>query len=112
MFTVLYSDDYAWDVSHFYGMSVSKLAMLAESSGYVLVGGYLTNVFLMPKEAAPKSLSAEEVYSQGYADHPLRQVELPWNSDVDYLLDLPPAEVVSELNRMFVGARGGYELGL
>ena len=112
-FTVLYDPDYAWAGGHFYGQSVSKLHELAQAFGYALVEQHYNNAFLVPVERGGlRGLSPEEAYASGYLDRPDRLERFPWNTDMEAIHALDPADQVAFLEQRFAQYRGQYELGL
>ncbi|MGC1813771.1 MAG: hypothetical protein WA696_06505 [Solirubrobacterales bacterium] len=111
-FTVLYSDDYVWDSSHFYGQSICQLDRLCQKHEYALVELEYNNAFLMPRDLAPGSLTPEEAYRAGYADRPDRLERMPWNRDMEELQTMAPEDAVRFLDEKFAGHRGKYQLEL
>jgi hypothetical protein len=61
---VLYSDQYSWDVSHFYGQSISQVGVLCERHEYAIVELEYNNVFLVLRESAQVSLSPVEAHER------------------------------------------------
>ncbi|HYI61138.1 MAG TPA: hypothetical protein VEW93_04975 [Acidimicrobiales bacterium] len=108
-FTVQYRDDHQWDGSHCYGQSISQLEILVERHGYAIVALEYNNAMLMPREVAPKSLSAEEAYREGYLRRPDRLERFPWNADVEDVLALLPVPAAVRLEEVFAG-HGSYSL--
>jgi hypothetical protein len=109
-FTVLYSDTYAWDTSHFYGQSICQLELLCAKYGYAIVNLEYNNAFLMPESIAPRRMSAQEAYRSGYAERADRLQRLPWNRDMEHLQSMTPDEAAHALNERFADHRGEYIL--
>lgn len=109
-FHVRYSDDYGWRRDHFFGHSLASVADLAGRHGYVLVAVEYNNAFLAPAGPGVVGLGTEEAYRHGYLDRPDRLARLPWNRDVEHLQQLPPAEVVAELTRLFADREGEFTI--
>ena len=109
-FTVRYVPDYSWGTNHFYGQSISQLALLCERHGYSIVELEYNNAFLVPSDLAATSLTPEEAYRRGYLDRPDRHTRFPWNDDMEQLQSLSPVAAVAALETMFEPYRGRYEL--
>jgi hypothetical protein len=109
-FTVHYSPDYSWDVSHFYGQSISQLNVLCERYHYAIVELEYNNAFLMPADMAPRSVTPEEAYRTGYAERPDRRTRFPWNSDMEQLQSLGPQDAVEFLRTRFAKYEGMFSL--
>lgn len=109
-FSVLPTVKTFWDGgSMFAGQSISQLALICGKYDYVLTELHYNNAFLMPAEACSRpALSPEEAYARGYAQRPDRDQKFPYNIPHAYLMSLPPADVVSELNTMFKDRPGEY----
>jgi hypothetical protein len=109
-FTVLYSDQYSWDVSHFYGQSISQVGVHCERDGYAIVELEYNNVFLVRREAALVSLSPVEAYERGYATRVDRRERFPWNQDMEPLQTMDPTDAVGFLQERFRLYAGQYLL--
>jgi hypothetical protein len=112
-FTVKWDPEHAWRADHFFGQSISQLAVLAERHGYALVDLHYNNAFLVPAELSDgHALTAELAYDRGYALRPDRAERFPWNADVDAALDMTPAEAEEFFRAFFAQYDGKYELEL
>lgn len=111
-FTVVYSDDYEWDTTFFYGQSIAQLDVLRSRHDYALVQVEYNNAFLMPVDIAPRSLTAEEAYRDGYVKRGDRLEKMPWNAPYEELLTLRPVEAVARIEELLSGYRGQYQLSL
>ena len=113
-FTVLYSKDYFWDTTHFYGCSLEKLAELCEKYNYALVNLEYNNAFLINNDIPHKykSLTATEAYRLGYANRVDRKEKFYYNDDVECLQSLTPIEGIRFINDIFSKHKGRYEIGL
>lgn len=109
-FTVLFSEDYAWDETHFRGMSIAQLDRLRARHDYAFVALEYNNVFLMPSEIAPRSLTTDETYRTGYAERADRLERMPWNREVEPLQSMTPEEAVDWLHERFRPHAGRYLL--
>ena len=110
-FTVKWAPDHRWTFDHFYGQSLSMLEALANLNEYALVGLEYNNAFLVPKEKNPLPvLTAAAAFQQGYRQKPDRLERLPWNRDMDHLLDMSPAEAAACLRDLFRKYEGRYIL--
>lgn len=66
-FTVLFDEEYSWDVNHFFGQSISQLKKLCDLHNYTIVNLEYNNAFLVPKEIYKgRSLTAPEAYNGEY----------------------------------------------
>jgi hypothetical protein len=111
-FTVLYSDDYEWDLSLFYGQSIAQLDVLRARHDYALVQLEYNNAFLMPAEIAPRSMTAEDAYRDGYLRRGDRLEKMPWNAPYEELLTMSPTDGVTRIEELLAANRGLYELSL
>lgn len=112
-FTVLFDEGHGWDGSHFYGQSISRLAVLARRCGYAIHALEYNNAFLVDANAYGKrGLTAREAYERGYLNRPDRRREFPWNRDVEELLSLSAEDAVQFLNRRFAPYAGRYSLSI
>ena len=111
-FTVVYSDDYEWDLSLFYGQSIAQLDVLRARHDYALVQLEYNNAFLMPVEVAPRSLTAEDAYRDGYLGRGDRLEKMPWNAPYEELLTMRPVDAAERMEELLAGYRGLYELSL
>ena len=110
-FTVKWDPDHAWAQDHFFGQSLSMLEDLGKRQGYSLAGLEYNNAFLIPRELNPVPiLTAADAYRQGYADRPDRLQRLPWNKDMEPLLEMPVAEAMRFLRGKFKAYEGRYVL--
>ncbi|MDB5106926.1 MAG: hypothetical protein JWP91_4615 [Fibrobacteres bacterium] len=110
-FTVKWNPDHAWAQDHFFGQSLSMLEDLAKRQSYALVGLEYNNAFLVPRELNPVPImSAAEAYRKGYSSRPDRLQRLPWNKDMEPLLNMTPDEAMAFLNEKFKTYSGRYVL--
>jgi hypothetical protein len=109
-FTVLYDPSYIWDGSAFFGQSLAQVELLCAAHRYAIVQLEYNNVFLMPSEIAPLSISAAEAYRSGYVDRPDRRERFPWNNEFESLLSMSPDEVVEHLTREFATHTGRFSI--
>ncbi|MBD2124669.1 hypothetical protein [Trichocoleus sp. FACHB-262] len=112
-FTVLWKPDYVWTNDHFYGQSISQLALLCERYDYALVELHYNNAFLIPKELSPvPSLTPELAYEIGYLNKPDRRDKFPWNSNVEKILSLEPVDALEFTNNLFSKYQGKFTCNL
>jgi len=115
-FSVKYDDNYFWDSSHFYGMSLSKFNELADKYGYDLIELTANNIYALrtDKNKNFNKYSAEEIYLKNYKRPRLSNLlrDFNYNSNVDFLLNLSVDECVKEINVYFAKYSGRYELYL
>ena len=110
-FTVKYAPNHWWSADHFFGQSICQLHSLTSRHNYDLVELHYNNAFLIPSELNVfKSLTPEEAFRKGYADKKDREEKFPWNKDVDFLLNMEPADARKSVNQLFRKYKGKYEL--
>lgn len=104
-FSVLFDEDYRWNSSHFFGMSISKIFDLIEAYQYDLVKLNGNNVICIRKDKnfTNLSLSAEEAYDEGYKNPRLsgKLSCFNYNSDMDFLLSLPAEQALQAILEKF-----------
>lgn len=87
-FSVLFSEDYSWDGSHFYGFSASCLEDILQNYGYDLVKIEYNNCFLIKSELNTfGNLSIKDAYQLGYVEALDRANTFYYNSNMQYLLE-------------------------
>lgn len=115
-FSVKYTEDYNWDCSHFYGMSLSKFNELAEKYEYDLIGLTANNIYALRKDKNVnfKKYSADEIYLEKYKKPRLSNLlqDFNYNSNVDFLLNLSPDSCIKEIDTFFNSYRDKYDLYL
>lgn len=112
-FAVNYTPDFKWSIDHFFGQSLSQLFSLASKNGYELIELHYNNAIFVAKEFNfTKQLSPEEAYKEGYLDRPDRKEKFPWNSTMEEVLHLPPAEALEFINKFFKKYKGKYTISL
>lgn len=109
-FSVNFDKSYFWDGTHFFGMSISKVAELCSKHNYSLVELHYNNVFMIPNEICPfKCLSAEAAYSDGYKNRIDRHEKFHWNKDMETVLNLNPTDALTFINNRFSKYLGRFE---
>jgi len=109
-FSVNFDDSYFWDGTHFFGMSISKVAELCSNHNYSLVELHYNNAFLIPNEICPfKGLSAEAAYSNGYKNRQDRRQKFSWNTDMEPVLSMSPSAALDFINQKFSKYAGKFE---
>jgi hypothetical protein len=112
-FTVKYDPNFSWATDHFFGQSISQLALLAEKTGYDLIELYYNNAFLVDRKLNfTKPLTAERAYRQGYLDQPDRKEKFSLNKDVEAALNLSPDQAVQYYNDYFKKYQGKFTISL
>jgi len=110
-FTILFKESYAWDVSHFYGMSICQLEKLCKHFDYALVQLEYNNAFLISKKLSyGEELTAKEAYESGYLRKKDRKEKFPWNKDMECILNMTPKQSVDFLKKYFKKYEGKYSL--
>lgn len=123
-FTILPREDWRWDGSHCYGMSLCEAVQLLKSS-YTLVEVEMNNAIFVQSAMLSSSSEGihspeqqrkafektpEEAYAQGYLTRPERLIRLPWNKDMEYLRELKPEQAVQALHQRFAAYQGFYRI--
>lgn len=110
-FSVNFDESYFWDGTHFFGMSISKVAELCSDYNYSLVELHYNNVFLVPNEICPfKGLSVESAYTNGYKDRTDRKLKFHWNDDMESVLNMSPNHALNFISQKFSKYQGKFEL--
>ncbi len=112
-FTVEFDKSYFWDGTHFFGMSISKLAELCSKHNYSLVELHYNNAFLIPNEICPfKGLSAEAAYADGYKNRIDRHQKFHWNRDMEPVMNMDPRNALDFINNTFSRYSGKYQASI
>ncbi|HEY9843736.1 MAG TPA: hypothetical protein V6D23_24910, partial [Candidatus Obscuribacterales bacterium] len=108
-FRVPYRDDHFYTGDHFYGMSLSSLADLAQLHNYDLIQLCFNNVLLVAREHNRYAVQTPaEAYAAGYLS-----TEIPeYNQNMAPLQSMSPEEGLAFLNEHFAAYAGRYEAGL
>jgi hypothetical protein len=110
-FTVLYDDEYSWDVSHFFGMSLSKAYDLCLKYDYALTGLDFNNIELIDKNKFDKemmvSYTPEELYKKEYIDKNYHNT-VNYNLNVKYWQDIFGQDLIESINNYFIKYNGKY----
>lgn len=111
-FAVTYDADHVWQGDHFYGCSLSAAAKLLRANGYLLESLEYNNALFVDRAVAGAIADLDDgaAYRQGYAGQPDRQRLFPWNSDMETLQTLPPAEAMAAIRRKFAAYDGRFVL--
>lgn len=123
-FTILPREDWRWDGSHCYGMSLCEAVELLKP-GYALVEVEMNNAFFVQRRLLVTSsagsplqvnrdaafeLTPQQAYTEGYLARPERLTRLPWNQDMEFLRELGPEQAVQALHQRFAAYQGFYQL--
>jgi hypothetical protein len=103
-FEVLYSDTYAWDVSHFFGFSISAGDKVMRENGYTIVSLYdMNNILCIHNSVLSGSYpTVEQIFKTQYANVPHRAASFPWNQNVDHWLSITDKDaLVEEITHYF-----------
>ena len=102
-FEVLYTVDYQWDCSHFFGFSLQSGKNVFESNDYFVVKLYeMNNILCVRKDqkhlfseySFPREIT--DIYQKEYVNNNLRKSTFPWNKDVDHWLDIKDNQNLKE----------------
>jgi hypothetical protein len=108
-FSVKWDPGHSWSHDHFYGQSISMLEELAIRNNYALVELEYNNAFLVPRELSNvPSVSAQDAYRKGYLDRSDRLKRLPWNKDMEPVLQLSPEAACDFIEARFASYRGKF----
>ena len=110
-FAVKYSDNYAWDVSHFYGASIEKYAELFDTNGYEMINLSYNNVYAVAKEKNPnlQTYKPKELFDKFYKNTD-RNNYFGHNRNVDFWLNLSEKEARNCILSFFKERDNEFEL--
>ena len=113
-FSVKYNDNYFWDASHFYGMSISKFDELAKTYEYDLIELTANNVYAIRKDKNTgfKTFSSESLYNEKYKNLRLKGLlpEFNYNNNFDNILNMNKNDAIKYINSFFINYIDQYEL--
>jgi hypothetical protein len=104
-FEVKYKEDYSWDFSHCFGFSIQSGAKVMNNYKYKILSIYDINNILCINDDLCQSYEIEcintdehvkTIYKEGYIDNKTRLIDLPWNENVNYWLDINSNETLKE----------------
>jgi hypothetical protein len=101
-FTVNYDPDYWWDVSHFYGYSLS---MLEDIKGYRVERLDFNNVIMTP---GIQGIPYADLYRDGYWNMAIGRPT--YNQDFDPIYTMSPEDQINFINEKFKKFAGKYTL--
>lgn len=112
-FTINYDPSFAWDYSHCYGQSISKLHELTQRFEYDLVAAEYNNAFLVSRKINQwRAISPEEAYKTGYLEKADRLQKLSANKDMEPVLGMLPEQAKAFIDEKFSKYKGKYSLEL
>jgi len=94
LFEVKYKDNYEWDYSHCFGFSLTSGYKVMNENNYNILALYdLNNILCIESELCEQLgltyyKNINNLYRDGYINHPKRLSQLPWNTDVNYWLNI------------------------
>lgn len=113
-FSVKYNDNYFWNVSHFYGMSISKFYELAETYEYDLIELTANNIYAIRKDKniGFQTFSSESLYNEKYKNPRLKGLlpEFNHNNNFDNILNMNKDDAIKYINSFFINYTDQYEL--
>jgi hypothetical protein len=113
-FSVKYNDNYFWNVSHFYGMSISKFDELAETYEYDLIELTANNIYAIRKDKniGFQTFSSESLYNEKYKNPRLKGLlpEFNHNNNFDNVLSMNKDDAIKYINSFFINYTDQYEL--
>jgi hypothetical protein len=105
-FSVLYNEKYSWDVSHFYGMSMSMAYELCKNHNYSLVDFEFNNganVILVDNKKITSeytSYTPEILYKEKYIGNDYHN-SIIYNQDVLHWQNLEPNDLIKEIKSFY-----------
>jgi hypothetical protein len=95
LFEVLYKDNYNWDYSHCFGFSIKSGEYVMKKYGYNIIDIYELNNIICVNDELYNVLylenpinNVEELYNIKYVLNQKRLIDLPWNDNVNYWLEI------------------------
>jgi hypothetical protein len=113
-FTVLYDPAYVWrGGDHFFGCSLTAAAQVVRSFDYVLASLEYNNALFVRADAARgkiADLPVSRSYEDGYRKKADKYRVLPWNAELDHVLNMSAQEALAFFEHLFEGYAGKFEL--
>jgi hypothetical protein len=100
LFEVKYKENYCWDESHYFGFSIKSGERLMTENSYKILDIFeLNNILCVNRELCEalgedKTNNVEKLYKTQYIENVSRHTILPWNSNVNYWLDIKDPELL------------------
>lgn len=94
LFEVKYKENYEWDYSHCFGFSVASGYKTMAENNYNVLALYDLNNILCIESQVCETLgltyykNINNLYRDGYVNHPKRPSYFPWNNDINYWLNI------------------------
>lgn len=97
LFEIPYRDAYEWDESHCFGFSIASGKQVMDEHEYTLLTIFeLNNIVCIDSRCMELDVERDiyEIYRAGYTADASRFQVLPWNTDVDYWLEIRAPDVL------------------
>jgi len=101
LFEIKYKKDYVWDFSHCFGFSISSGKMVMDKYNYKILSIYeLNNILCINQDLCNilnidcKNDGIPELYKKEYINNLSRVSVLPWNSNINYWLDIKDSTIL------------------
>ena len=100
LFEVKYKENYSWDESHCFGFSIKSGEQLMDKNRYKILEIFELNNILCVNEELCSTLGndltndVENLYKTQYVENMNRHSILPWNSNVNYWLNINDSEIL------------------
>lgn len=104
-FSVSYHPEYWWDVSHFYGYSISMIEDLLEKNELKILELDYNNVILVK---GVQEESIVDIYNSGYLHKSDRKDRFSYNQDFEEIYDLPKNLQIDFINSKFEKHKGKF----
>lgn len=105
-FTVNYNENYRWDSSHFYGMSLAKLHELVHDD-YNLINLTGNNAYYVHKDIKYDYKNIDPAYA--YENY-YNIIDFPWNKNVDHWRNMDTKQAIKSISKFFSKYNGLYEV--
>ena len=99
-FEVLFSNDYGWDCSHFFGFSLASGEKVMKDNNYTILCIYdvnnilcIDNKYLEKLGIIPREIS--NIYSEDYINNSER-MKFYWNNNVNYWFEIKDTNKLKE----------------
>ncbi len=112
-FTVDYFDEHFWRGDHFFGCSLEAACQLLFVKGYFLHRLIESNAVFVSEELLSEQVNSipyDQAYLDSYVNSKERASLYPFNSNVNYWLDLELDEAINEIQNFFRDYNGLYTL--
>ena len=102
LFEVIYKDNYEWDESHCFGFSIQSGEIVMNKFGYKILQIHeLNNILCINQDlcdviGTDNIKNIDELYKTQYINDHNRFWQLPWNSNINYWLEIKDTELLKK----------------